>query len=182
VGITAALYPAVAGAATPYLQLIPSTVAVGQTVTAYGSDFCSAGCSAVTLTLGDQVVASGVQVAGDGRFQASFRVNVLPGSYTVTARQTTAAGGTLSASAFLQVAASDGTSPPPPPSGPPNLTSPSPRPSSNPASTPSPSSAAQSPFATGSAVGAWLPWALLAALALLALVAGFLVVRRRGAR
>lgn len=119
--------PRAAFAATPYLQLYPTAVSVGQRVTAYGSDFCSSGCSQVTITVGTHVAASGVTVSADGKFQAAFSVNVTPGSYRVIASQTTADGLPSSASAFLQVAATDtaaspkpGTTPGPasPPAGP----------------------------------------------------------------
>jgi hypothetical protein len=103
-----------AAADTPYLQVFPTTAGVGQRVTAYGSGFCSVGCSSVTLAVGNQVVASGVQVATDGRFQATFTPNLTPGTYEVSARQTGPGGSTSSASASLQIAASDsGTSPTP---------------------------------------------------------------------
>ena len=103
-----------AAADTPYLQLSPTTAGVGQRVTAYGSGFCSADCSAVTIAVGNQVVASGVQVGADGKFTAVVTINLTPGTYTVIARQTGAGGSVSSASASLQVAASDtGASPTP---------------------------------------------------------------------
>ena len=88
--VVAALGPAVgrtAGSATPYLQLtgtIPiagqATVASGDTARAYGSGFCgAAGCSPVTLRIGDRVAARGVDVTANGtseRHSPSSRIPV----------------------------------------------------------------------------------------------------------
>lgn len=116
--LVAAQGPAVgrtARSATPYLQLtgtIPiagqATVASGDTATAYGSGFCGvAGCSAVTLRVGDRVAARGVDVSGNGSFRTTFTVVEDPGRYTVTASQRAADGATLEDSATLVVAVTD---------------------------------------------------------------------------
>jgi hypothetical protein len=116
--VVAALGPAVgrtAGSATPYLQLtgtIPvagqATVASGDTATAYGSGFCgAAGCSPVTLRIGDRVAARGVDVSANGTFRAPFTVVEDPGRYTVTVSQRAADGATLEDSAPLIVAVTD---------------------------------------------------------------------------
>jgi hypothetical protein len=116
--VVAALGPAVgrtARSATPYLQLtgtIPiagqATVASGDTATAYGSGFCgAAGCSTVTLRVGDRVAARGVDVGGNGSFRTTFTVVEDPGRYTVTASQRAADGSTLEDSATLVVAVAD---------------------------------------------------------------------------
>jgi hypothetical protein len=83
----------------PYLQLV-GTVRVtgetlaypGDTIMAYGSGFCGGqGCSPVLLSIGDQVVAQGVQVAADGTFVAALPIaqNTLAGRYVVKAYQDT---------------------------------------------------------------------------------------------
>jgi hypothetical protein len=113
---TAAAAPA---APAPYLQLT-GTVAIsgqataftGDTVTAYGSAFCgTTTCSTVTLSIGDHIVAKGVQVGADGKFTATFTVDEIPSRYTVTASQTAADGSVLTDSAPLVVAIAD-TAPP----------------------------------------------------------------------
>jgi hypothetical protein len=95
---------------TPYLQLVgtvaitgQATVFNGDTVTAFGSNFCS-GCGPVTLTIGGQVVASGIAVAGDGSFKATFTVDLMPSRYIVVASQE---GPNLTDSAQLVVAIGD---------------------------------------------------------------------------
>jgi hypothetical protein len=104
-----------AAAPAPYLQLV-GTVAIsgqataftGETVTAHGSGFCgSAICSPVTLTIGDHIIAKGVQVDADGRFTATFTVDEIPARYTVTASQNAAAGSVLTDSTPLVVAIAD---------------------------------------------------------------------------
>jgi len=108
-----------AAAATPqaYLQLVgtvaitgQATVFNGDTVTAFGSNFCS-GCGPVTLTIGGHVVASGIAVAGDGTFKATFTIDLMPSRYTVVASQE---GSTLTDSAQLVVAIGDKAPAPPP--------------------------------------------------------------------
>ncbi|HKD78233.1 MAG TPA: sialidase family protein [Candidatus Angelobacter sp.] len=111
---------AIAAAATPpqaYLQLVgtvaitgQATVFNGDTVTAFGSNFCS-GCGPVTLTIGGHVVASGIAVAGDGTFKATFTIDLMPSRYTVVASQE---GSTLTDSAQLVVAIGDKAPAPPP--------------------------------------------------------------------
>jgi len=153
------LGPVVAAAATPYLQLYPTTVSVGQQVTAYGSDFCSTGCSPVTVSLGDKAVATGVAVGADGKFQAAFTVNTPPGRY--------------SASAFLEVAATDSaTSPKPGTSNPP-----SPPTGASPVlGTPSSSPAGFLPAALGK--GSPAGWIALVVLGAAVLLAGVILYRR----
>ncbi|HKS73525.1 MAG TPA: hypothetical protein VJQ82_10045, partial [Terriglobales bacterium] len=107
--------PTASAAPAPYLQLT-GTVAIsgqataftGDTVTAYGSNFCgTATCSPVTLTIGDHIVAKGVQVGADGKFTATFTVDEIPSRYTVTASQNAADGSVLTDSAPLVVAIAD---------------------------------------------------------------------------
>lgn len=107
--------PTATAAPAPYLQLI-GTVAIsgqataftGETVTAHGSGFCgTAICSPVTLTIGDHIVAKGVQVDADGRFTATFTVDEIPSRYTVTASQNAADGSVLTDSTPLVVAIAD---------------------------------------------------------------------------
>src|SRR5437899_9534827 len=79
----------------PYLLVYPEMPAPGATVTAYGRDFCTAAsCSAVTITLDNQPVAT-IDVTPDGTFAAPFEIDRGPGRYAVVATQTTADGGTL---------------------------------------------------------------------------------------
>jgi hypothetical protein len=102
-------------AATPYLQLVgtipiagQATVVTGDTVRAYGSGFCgTASCSPVALRIGGRVAARGIDVGENGTFRASFTVVEDPGSYTVTASQSTSAGAVLEDSATLVVAIGD---------------------------------------------------------------------------
>lgn len=107
--------PTAVAAPAPYLQLI-GTVAIsgqataftGETVTAHGSGFCgTAICSPVMLTIGDHIVAKGVQVDAAGRFTATFTVDEIPSRYTVTASQNAADGSVLTDSAPLVVAITD---------------------------------------------------------------------------
>jgi hypothetical protein len=78
----------------PQLQLV-GTVQGGQPtalpnheVSFYGKSFCAAPvCSPVTLTIGDHIVADGIQVEPDGSFAGRFRVAEPPGLYTVRATQ-----------------------------------------------------------------------------------------------
>ncbi len=102
----------------PYIQLIPPlAVGGGARIAIYGSGFCGAsGCSPVTVKVGNRVVASGVQVGADGRFQASFTVTERIGIYTVEASQTAADGSVLSDFTRLNVPAVDYPSPTPNPS------------------------------------------------------------------
>jgi hypothetical protein len=111
----ATVAPTAAAAPAPYLQVV-GTVAIsgqatafpGETVTAYGSAFCgTATCSPVTLTIGDHIVAKGVQVGADGKFTATFTVDDIPSRYTVTASQNAADGSALTDSAPLVVAIAD---------------------------------------------------------------------------
>jgi len=167
------LGPVVAAAATPYLQLYPTTVSVGQQVTAYGSDFCSTGCSPVTVSLGDKAVATGVAVGADGKFQAAFTVNTPPGRYSVTASQSGLGGAASSASAFLEVAATDSaTSPKPGTSNPP-----SPPTGASPVlGTPSTTPAGFLPAALGK--GSPAGWIALVVLGAAVLLAGVILYRR----
>lgn len=99
-----------AAAATPFLQLDTYTAISGSSVTAYGSNFCvAAGCSKVTITLEQTVVATEVAVAGDGSFRQSFTAEAIPRNapYTVTARQTAADGATVASSAGLRIVPAD---------------------------------------------------------------------------
>jgi hypothetical protein len=85
-----------------------ATAFTGDTVTAYGSNFCgTASCSPVTLTIGDHVVAKDVQVGADGKFTATFTVDEIPSRYTVTVSQNAADGSVLTDSAPLVVAIAD---------------------------------------------------------------------------
>ncbi len=169
----ATLSAVVAAAATPYLQLYPTTASVGQQVTAYGSDFCSTGCSSVTVSLGDNVVATGIDVGADGKFQTAFTVNTPPGHYSVTASQTGPGGATSSASASLEVAATDSATSPKP--GTPNPASPSPNGSSAPgASSATPSGFVPAALDTSSPAG----WIALIVLGVAVLLAGVILYRR----
>jgi hypothetical protein len=103
----------------PYLRLagtLPitgqTTALTGDTVSAYGSGFCGAGCSPVTLTVGDRVAVEQVPVVSDGTFRINFTVTENPGLYTVTALQSAADGSTLTDSAVLVVPVSDSREPP----------------------------------------------------------------------
>jgi len=167
------LGPIAGAAATPYLQLYPTTASVGQQVTAYGSDFCSTGCSPVTVSLGDKAVATGVAVGADGKFQAAFTVNTPPGRYSVTASQTGPGGAASSASAFLEVAATDSATSPKP--GTPNPASPTPGGSPGPgASSATPSGFVQAALGTSSPAG----WIALIVLGVAVLLAGVIFYRR----
>lgn len=102
-------------AATPYLQLVgtvpiagQATVVTGDTVRAFGSGFCgSPGCSPVVLRIGARIAARGIEVGENGTFRAAFTVVEDPGRYTVTASQSSPAGGVLEDSATLVVAIGD---------------------------------------------------------------------------
>ncbi|MGE5323736.1 MAG: hypothetical protein ACM3SW_12785 [Actinomycetota bacterium] len=115
--------PASTAAATtsPYLQLVGTAAITGQataftgdTVTAYGSGFCS-GCSAVTLTIAGRTVADRIAVGADGTFTATFTVDEIPSRYIVVASQTAADGSILTDSAPLVVALGDEMPQTPPP-------------------------------------------------------------------
>jgi len=124
------LWPASPGHAQsqpqPYLVLIPSggapdIVEEGTTVKAFGSNFCaSAGCSSVTLTIGNdivkpQVIAT-VSVQSDGTFITSFVMHVpFPWRYMVTATQEGPNGNPLTASVGIGVPAGDEREVQPPP-------------------------------------------------------------------
>ncbi len=111
----------------PYLKMIPSggapdTAEMGTQVGIYGSGFCQTGCSPVTLTIGNDVVAPSflatVQVNPDGTFVQQFTVNVpFAWRYLITATQTSTTGTTLSSSVPMIVPQGDEApenTPPPP--------------------------------------------------------------------
>jgi hypothetical protein len=106
--------PKQAATSAAYLQLVgtiaitgQTTAFTGDTVTAFGSGFCSTGCSPVTLMIGRRVAAQGVPVGADGKFTVTFTVDDIPSRYIVTASQTAADGSTLTDSAPLVVALGD---------------------------------------------------------------------------
>jgi uncharacterized repeat protein (TIGR01451 family) len=104
--------------APPYLIVIPAagepadTAEMGTQVTIYGSGFCPAGCSLVTLTIGNEIVKPIVvgtpPVGGNGTFTFSYTVAVpFAWRYLITAQQTSATGATVSASVPLIVPQGD---------------------------------------------------------------------------
>jgi hypothetical protein len=106
--------PKQAATSAPYLQLVgtiaitgQTTAFTGDTVTAFGSGFCSTGCSPVTLMIGGRVAAQGVPVGADGKFTVMFAIDDIPSRYIVTASQSAADGSTLTDSAPLVVALGD---------------------------------------------------------------------------
>lgn len=111
----------------PYLVVIPSSgapgiVEKGTQAGLYGSNFCTPGCSPVTLTIGNDLVAprilATVQVNGDGTFTLPFTASVpFAWRYLIKASQTTGTGSVLSASVPIIVPQSDEipVSQPPPP-------------------------------------------------------------------
>jgi len=110
----------------PYLVIIPSGGAPdiaeeGSTVSAFGRNFCSlATCSAVTLTMGNEITGplkiAAVAVQGDGTFTTTFTVEVpFPWRYIVTATQTGADGKPLTAIVPITVPVGDAREKIPPP-------------------------------------------------------------------
>jgi len=102
----------------PYIVLVspagepPETAEQGTQVTIYGTGFCPAGCSAVTLTIGNDLVKPitlvTLQADGNGAFNYTFTVQVpFASRYLITATQTSATGSTLSDSVPLIVPQSD---------------------------------------------------------------------------
>lgn len=88
----------------PYVQLNPSVIGTGGTVTVFGSGFCpDPACSPVTVRVNDRVVASQVQVDATGQFQTAFVVTEIPGVYEVVASQTLADGSVIQDNPGLQV-------------------------------------------------------------------------------
>lgn len=99
------------GATPPSLRVIPNPTPTGQHPTAYGSGFCSAGCSAVRITAGGEQIADGIPVGADGTFAHQFTVTLSPGQYLVVASQTDATGATLQATTGMTVVPNDATAP-----------------------------------------------------------------------
>jgi hypothetical protein len=122
-------------------------VATGSNVSAVGAEFCTS-CGPVTITAGGQVLAT-VDVAGDGSFNASIHLLLVPGQYVVSADQAGPSG--THATTGLNVLPADLASPAQQaPTAPPAAT---PTPTTAPASAP-PVTAAPSvspPAASGSA-------------------------------
>lgn len=107
------------GEGQPYLVLVTQRGAYNiaeqnSTVSAFGRNYCSAeGCSAVTLTIGNKLVANqtigNVTVLNQGTFATNFTVKVpFTSVYTVTAAQKTP-NGIISASTAINVPVSDPT-------------------------------------------------------------------------
>jgi hypothetical protein len=96
----------VAHAAVPYLQLVSVGEHPGQYVLAYGSGFCKAGCSSVTVKVDGRVAVNDIPVDGDGGFRATLSVTEV-GEHQVSASQRNAGGHILSASASLNVPVGD---------------------------------------------------------------------------
>jgi len=85
-----------------------ATAFSGDTVTVFGSGFCgAAGCSPVTVTIGDRVAVEGIQVGADGTFKATFTVTEIPARYIVTASQKGADGSLIQDTAPLVVPVGD---------------------------------------------------------------------------
>jgi hypothetical protein len=76
-----------AAAAGARLLIEPDPAYPGGMVAAIGNDLCAPPCGAVTLRVGDEVVAQNVRVDARGRFSATFRAPFASGSYTVRAMQ-----------------------------------------------------------------------------------------------
>jgi hypothetical protein len=123
-----------AAVAEPQLTLSPAAGPPGATVTATGSGFCAAPCPPVDVDFSGVSVATGVAVAANGSFRASFRVpgGTQGGVNTVSATQQTADGRrALEATARFDITPS---TPPP--------TTPAPR---RPTTTPAPTTNRASP-------------------------------------
>jgi hypothetical protein len=107
----ACLLPALAApravAATPYIQLAPTMINQGQTLTVYGRGFCAGQrCSRVVVNVGSSRAASGVRVHANGRFVVAFVFSYV-GHYIINAVQTAANHSRLVATAPITVGQGD---------------------------------------------------------------------------
>lgn len=101
-----AVSPSAMAEAAAQLRIVPTPIARGAQTTAFGSGFCSsADCSKVSIVIEGNTVATGA-ADDDGKIAIKFKPLVLPGQYTVTARQTTP-NGTRQATTGLTVLAAD---------------------------------------------------------------------------
>ena len=174
-----------AGAQTaPSLRIVPNPTTAGQTVAAFGTDFCGTpSCPPVLLTVDGRIAAT-ASVEPTGSFSTSFKAPTIPNQYVVTVDQ--AGDPPMRATSGFLVTASD-TPPPTSPSGtsnstttvsgrPPKVSS-STEPASSPTSTRK-SAAGHKTGSGGTGTGRSVLLAIVAS-AMAATVAGFWFRRRR---
>jgi hypothetical protein len=107
IALVALLGPPVAVGASPEIHVTPVQPTPGERVTVIGSGFCSAPCSAVSVSVDGSVVATGVTVATDGTFAVMVGLTPVAGDSTITASQTDASGAVRQATTSVHIVASD---------------------------------------------------------------------------